>query len=820
MKLAFVIGCGKYDDPDIAPLSYAGSDASRFAKIIALNCGFAAEEIRLLTTDNESSKTQPTKSNILRELSRGRSSATFGTRVEQIFFFFSGHGFHSQNDGEDYLVPQDAVYTALEESAIPFSSIVKHLKSWSSAPIILFIDACRAVVESGKNIDVDGVSKINVEALHAYGMASFASCSPHQKSYEADGLMAGIFTYSLVEALSDTGKCKTIYELDSYLGERSPQLSKQYGKPIQIPFSRVEPLNIQDTVLVSEQIANKWKAQIPIGREIRKNKISHAANLLIGADIYYAIDFGTSYSSISVLNDTNEIIQIPSPQRRSLIPSVVSFFSNLDYLVGVDAVENARIRPESTIFGVKRLIGSGKLINIEGHALSPEFVASLIIKSLKKNAEDYLSSKVDKVIAAVPANFNIAQCNALAKAFELADLSLFRLIGEPCASSVLLDNHELFKGKDDWFHLLVLDLGGGTFDVSYMEYVPEGIFETVGIAGDNNLGGIDYDIALQTYIHSEIERLYTGRCFTPNDFDQFQMKAEAERAKIALGSLDATDVILQDVEVEAGRLVNLRVPLSRETFRKITADLNERVKSCLEEAIKQAYKDSPRNKIDAIVLAGQGAKVFTVQEILKEMFIGVPVISDYQENAVVTGLCKYSGVFLGREGSVLLVDINYTAIGISCPDIAAITGYLFQAPRDIEANDKQVFEVLPLNTNIPTLRWYDVHFRDCRGKTIIKLLEISPAHMGEEYSEIGNIIIEAEQSITSLYLIVSVDANRTIVVSIANPISNEVHEYQINNFFAKARSDLEGRVYPDVLRPNLSNYTFRPIQKLSSSGIC
>jgi molecular chaperone DnaK (HSP70) len=823
MKLAFILGCGKYNDPDIAPLSYAGSDASKFAEIICLNCGLAAEEIRLLTTDNENSKLQPTKSNILRELSRGRSATTSATSLEQIFFFFSGHGFHSQIDGEDYLVPQDAVYTALEETAIPFNSIVKHLKSWSSAPIILFIDACRAVVEGGKNIVVDGLSKINVEALHAYGMASFASCSPHQRSYEAEGLMSGIFTYSLVEALSDTGKCKTIYELDSYLSERSPQLSKQYDKPIQIPFTRVEPLNIQDTVLVSEEIANKWKAQTPVGREIRKKKVSPAVNLSIGANAIYAIDFGTSYSSISVLTTENEIIPILSSQRRSLVPSVVSFLPNLDYLVGIDAVENARLRPESTIFGIKRLLGYGKFINVEGHALSPEFIASLIIKSLKKNAEDYLSSKVEKAIAAVPANFNIAQCNALAKAFELANLTLFRFIGEPCASSVLLANHELLNSKDEWLHFLVLDLGGGTFDVSFMQY-SMGISETLGIAGDNNLGGIDYDVALQQYIHSEIERVYANRNITLNDFDQFQIKAEAERAKIALGSSDKTNVILQDIEVEDGKLINIEIPITREIFRMVTTDLNHRVKFCIEEAIKQAHNNihtSHRDKIDAIVLAGQGMKVFTVRDILEEMFSDVPVISDYQENAVVTGMCKYSGVFSGYEANLLLVDSNYTAIGISCPDIKKIQGEI--GSSHFVADDKWIFEALPLNTTIPTFKSFEVLFKDNDGKIILELLEITSTREGKEYSKIGQIIIEAEESITWLYVFIDVDANRTTAVSIANPLNHEVYEYQINNFFTKTSTGLQARAsgilrgpgHSDLRSPDLSNYEFKPIQKLS-----
>lgn len=268
MNLAFLIGCKKYDDPDVGDLRYADIDAHSFAQTIASNCGFSDNEIRLLSSCQEHRHFHPTKSNIIRELSKG-ITLIGNSRIELIFFFFSGHGFHSKHDGRDYLVPQDAVISALEDTSIPFDSVLKYLKNCRAKNVVLFLDACRATVQGGKDIVIETLNKIDVKALFAEGMASFASCSPREKSYEADELQSGIFTYCLRQALSDVGKCKTIYELDSYLANSIPRACNLSHKPIQNPYTRVEPLSIKDVILVSDQKLNEWNLQTPIGKEIR-----------------------------------------------------------------------------------------------------------------------------------------------------------------------------------------------------------------------------------------------------------------------------------------------------------------------------------------------------------------------------------------------------------------------------------------------------------------------------------------------------------------------------------------------------------------------
>lgn len=181
MRIAFLIGCKKYDDADIADLKYADNDADYFAKTIASSCGFTDDEIILLSNSHENRNLWPTKSNIIRELSQSSKLSKRSSEIKLLFFFFSGHGFHSIYDGKDYLVPQDAVSTALEDTAIPFDTLIKYLRSWDARDVIIFLDACRAAVQGGKDVIIENWNRINVESLYSSGMASFCSCSPPTK---------------------------------------------------------------------------------------------------------------------------------------------------------------------------------------------------------------------------------------------------------------------------------------------------------------------------------------------------------------------------------------------------------------------------------------------------------------------------------------------------------------------------------------------------------------------------------------------------------------------------------------------------------------
>ena len=267
MSLALVVGCSAYEDPDIAPLRFAHCDAKRMAEVLRQTCGVDETDLVVLHDDMPAAQ-RPTRTNVLRHLTRMSKSQNDGI----LYFFFSGHGFQS-GDNTQYLLPIDCVRDAIEETALPFGSIVRYLGSAAAPYVVLFLDACRNVVDGGKSAS-EGLGRVNVEALCPPGVVSFCSCRPGAVSYEAEALGAGIFTAALCAALSDDGHCRTIYELDAYLSAQVPVLARDHHKPEQHAHSRVEPLGVQHLEIVSERTINAWRASTPIGVERRRRLVS------------------------------------------------------------------------------------------------------------------------------------------------------------------------------------------------------------------------------------------------------------------------------------------------------------------------------------------------------------------------------------------------------------------------------------------------------------------------------------------------------------------------------------------------------------------
>ncbi|HKQ03739.1 MAG TPA: Hsp70 family protein [Blastocatellia bacterium] len=823
MKLAFLIGCGEYDDPNIAPLRFADKDADCFANVIASSCGLADDEIKLLSTNKKTSRFKPTKSNIIRELSSGLSSLNVPYDIDLLFFFFSGHGFHSLQDNRDYLVPQDAVLSGLEDTALSFGSIIKYLRAWRAKNTVLLIDACRAVIQGGKDIVVESWNSINVECLNATGMASFLSCSPNQKSYEGEDLQNGIFTFVLCEALSDKAKCKTIYELDNYLVQTVPQVCRRSEKPIQNPYTRVEPLSIKDVILISEKRLAEWRSLTPIGQEIRSSRVQRLAEHSgLRKGFTCAIDFGTTFSTVAILDDDSRTRLIPSPQQKKLIPSVISFLSNLDYLIGWEALENAKTFPQNTVYNVKRYLGSNKIFNIHGRSLSPEFVASLIIKSLKRNAEEFLACSLNSAIIATPANFNIVQSNALVRACELADLNIYRVIGEPCAAAILLE--ETMTHSPEIEFVLVLDLGGGTFDVSIIE-IGEGVIETKAIAGDNYLGGIDYDEALCEYIATTIQSRINSEGYNIGDVLRSQIRAEAERAKIVLGSKSEASIILQNLEIDESGLSNLEISITRDLFRELTIHLEHKIEKCIQQVLRLAGIEP--YQLHMALLAGQGTKIFAVRETIEKLLPELRIETRYQESAVVQGICKYTGVIDGINRSLLLIDSNYTAITTECMTVIETKERFFDPSVEeyfiISGNEKQnnlSYDLVPLGSAVPRVIYRGVGFRDATdGKIRLKITEKSNLEEINN-SVLGSICIEVDKEEGQFEIVMDCDVSRTIVMWIKNPSKREILGFQLTNLYYPSTSFVpprENSLVASMVGWTTKGYTIHPVKRLDQA---
>ncbi|BBB59388.1 molecular chaperone DnaK [Undibacterium sp. KW1] len=685
MRHALLIGCSQYDDPEIGSLNFASEDAEIFSNLLKTYCGFENEDIEILSSPSEKSPSA-TRSNIIKKLSIPPNQKN----LDLLIIYFSGHGIHSATDGKDYLLPQDAVYRSVEYTAISFDYLLHEVKKWSARCTILVIDACRNVFRNGKAIDTYQ-SSFNPSEIKLPGVAAFFSCAPSERSYELPNLKSGVFTHAFSEALGDTGKCKTIRELDQYLLHRVPSIGNEYGHPKQTPYTRVDPLSIADTVIVSDQRKLSIAASMKIGKEIRiSGKRSESYDEIL-SDSVLAIDFGTSNSLAIYWNKSGELKYVIGSEGRKNHPSIISFYPNLDYVVGQDLTNEPGNNGKCiAVKNFKRLLTSNDTVNVHGYEISPTVLASLLIASIHKNFEEATGQTGGTVIASVPANFGIAATNKLANAFHMAGVPLTRMIGEPCVAALnivqLKDFFPSIKKNDGYYakNILIIDVGGGTTDVSLVEVsylYPEGDyhFEVQAAYGDNYLGGMDYDEA----ILSLIERI--GRAELANaGASQVQLKRnalmlEAERAKIALGRRSVAHVLLANIETTSG-IDNIELEISQAQFLEISEDLNQRLKNC----VNKAFSHFPNSPPDFILLAGQGCKILPIIKTIEKLAGNIPLIKDYQENAVITGLAIQAKILSGIGTNVLLLDAIYSGLCVACASTQSIPSES-KSSQDLEA---------------------------------------------------------------------------------------------------------------------------------------
>lgn len=822
-RQAFIVGCSQYDSPTIASLKYAASDAHRFASCLIDSAGFLPREICLLA-DSSTQQETPTRKNILKAITTKRN--TTGA-LDFLIFFFSGHGFHSETRSKDFIIPCDAVQEALEDTSLEFETILEYLRKLLPRRIILFTDACRAIVEGGRTTAIT-LQPIRVQALMGTGVAAFASCQPGQRSYEDSELGGGLFTCCLAEALSSTGKCGTVYELDKYLRDRLPRLCQKRNKPVQNPFTRVEPLEIQDTVLVSQSKLHEWKGRVLIGSEIRAEKsvIKSFASLKDSKKIICGLDFGTTYSTIGILSEIDRATLIPAPNGKCLVPSVVTFLPGLDYVVGWDAVEYGKIHPENSVFAAKRYLGTNRVFNVMGRSINAEIIASLIIGHLKANAEEQLASPVDQVLVAVPANFSITRAHALIRACELAQLKVIRLIAEPCAASMhiidILRAHNRPSGQ-----AVVVDLGGGTFDVAVIE-TGEGVIDALSVAGDNDLGGLDFDESVLQFVRDKLSQCDPNLVnLTPGDL--FQLRQECERAKIALGSRDETTILLRNIEMPTTGMIDYEFLLTRQDFVSATKNLNDRIENIVRFALEKV-RYQPIEELCSVILAGQGCKIFTVRALLEKIFPGVHIEERYQESAVGSGISRYTSVLRGSDGSLLLLDANYTTIGVRCAGILseshlgrpieAVFRSRFRTDIDIpiisisplRLENTVNFTMLSHNATIPARRICVAEIKSevsCK----IPIIVTEQGNYGDKQIETVGIFELNVGANERLEVVCDCDASRTLVFVVKVQSLKRAHIFQLNNPYYAITA---GSVF---FQEELEGWEISPIERLFDQKI-
>ena len=365
------------------------------------------------------------------------------------------------------------------------------------------------------------------------------------------------------------------------------------------------------------------------------------------------IDLGTTNSVVAVL-EGGEPTVIANAEGNRTTPSIVAFKSE-EVLVGELAKRQAITNPDNTVRSIKRHIGTNWKENFEGKDYTPQEISARILQKLKRDAESYLGDDVTDAVITVPAYFNDAERQATKEAGQIAGLNVLRIINEPTAASLSygLENNEDQK-------ILVFDLGGGTFDVSILE-ISEGVFEVKSTSGDSKLGGDDWDQRVMDWLIDKFKSS-TGIDLSNDKMAIQRVQEGAEKAKIELSSTSETEINLPFITANDAGPQHLLEKLSRSEFEKITADLVERTKEPVENALSDAGMKF--SDIDHVILVGGSTRMPSVQQLVKSLTGKDPHKGVNPDEVVASGAAIQAGVLKGDVKDVLLLDVTPLTLGV------------------------------------------------------------------------------------------------------------------------------------------------------------
>ncbi|MDA9728475.1 molecular chaperone DnaK [Acidimicrobiaceae bacterium] len=365
------------------------------------------------------------------------------------------------------------------------------------------------------------------------------------------------------------------------------------------------------------------------------------------------IDLGTTNSVVAVL-EGGEPTVIANAEGNRTTPSIVAFKSE-EVLVGELAKRQAITNPDNTVKSIKRHIGTNWKEKFEGKDYTPQEISARILQKLKRDAESYLGDDVSDAVITVPAYFNDAERQATKEAGQIAGLNVLRIINEPTAASLSygLENNEDQK-------ILVFDLGGGTFDVSILE-ISEGVFEVKSTSGDSKLGGDDWDQRVMDWLIDKFKSS-TGIDLSKDKMAIQRVQEGAEKAKIELSSTSETEINLPFITANDAGPQHLLEKLSRSEFEKITADLVDRTKKPVENALSDAGMKF--SDIDHVILVGGSTRMPAVQQLVKSLTGKDPHKGVNPDEVVASGAAIQAGVLKGDVKDVLLLDVTPLTLGV------------------------------------------------------------------------------------------------------------------------------------------------------------
>ena len=391
------------------------------------------------------------------------------------------------------------------------------------------------------------------------------------------------------------------------------------------------------------------------------------------------IDLGTTNSCVSVI-EGGEAVVIANAEGARTTPSVVAFSKDGERMVGNVAKRQAITNPDRTISSIKRHMGSDYKVTIDGKAYTPQEISAIILQKLKADAEAYLGEKVTEAVITVPAYFTDAQRQATKDAGKIAGLDVKRIINEPTAAALAFG-----IDKEDDQKVMVYDLGGGTFDVSIIE-MGDGVQEVLATAGNNRLGGDDFDKKVMDWIVAEFKR-DNGIDLSSDKMAMQRVKEAAEKAKIDLSGMTTAQISLPFITADATGPKHLELTLTRAKFNEMTADLVEATMG----PVRQAMSDSglTMNDIDKVLLVGGSTRIPAVQEAIQKFSGKEPFKGINPDECVAMGAALQGGVLGGDVKGLLLLDVTPLSLGIET--MGGINTVIIERNTTIPTKKSQIF---------------------------------------------------------------------------------------------------------------------------------
>ena len=442
------------------------------------------------------------------------------------------------------------------------------------------------------------------------------------------------------------------------------------------------------------------------------------------------IDLGTTNSCVAVMEGGKPVV-IANTEGMRTTPSVVGFLKTGERVVGEPAKRQAVTNADKTISSIKRHMGTDYRVEIDGKKYSPEEISAMILQKLKSDAEGYLGAKVTEAVITVPAYFSDAQRQATKDAGKIAGLDVKRIINEPTAAALSygLDNEQEQK-------IMVYDLGGGTFDVSIIE-IGEGVIEVLATAGDNKLGGDDFDNAVTQYMLDEFKKA-EGIDLSSDKMAMQRLKEAAEKAKKELSSAMTTNINLPFITANQDGPKHFDMNLTRAKFDELTADLVDRTKVPVQTALEDAGLTAA--DLDKVLLVGGSTRIIAVQEEVKRLTGKEPFKGINPDECVAIGASIQGGKLAGDAGAGEILLLDVTPLTLSIETMGGIATHLIERNTTIPTKKSQIFSTAQDNqdaVDINVVQGERQFAKDNKSLGRFRLDGIAPARRGVPQIEVS-----------------------------------------------------------------------------------